>query len=299
MATGAHGPRIARCFHLTDAPTHATVQGETVGVAVTRLRSTTALDDRTSPPPRERAFSVALLLADSPDHELWLDGRSVFRGGYRAGGVSVVDLEQEPVARVGSAFDMLQIYVPRSSLDEIAADGGAPPIKQLTWPRGEKDPAAAAFGELLMPVLGVRGPNTLFLEHLSLALRTHICRAYGGFNPGSSRTTGGLAPWQERRAKEFMQARHGGPFSIADVARECGLSPSHFTRAFRQSTGTQPYKWLSQIRIAAAKRLLLTGDLPLSEVALTCGFGDQSHFTRMFTREVGTSPKVWQRAGRS
>ena len=299
MARGAHGMSIARCFHLKDAPTHAVGLGEPVEIAVTRLRSESALEGRSSAPPRESGYSVALFLSDSPDHELWLEGRSVFRGGYQAGAVSVTDLDQEPVARIGNPFDILQIYLPRSSLDDIAADHGAPPIRDLSWQRGQKDAVAADFAKLLLPALEGARPNTLFLDHLSLALRTHVCRTYGGLAYGSPRAAGGLAAWQERRAKEFMQTHYGRTFSIAEMARECGLSPSHFTRAFRRSTGMQPHRWLSQVRITAAMDLLLAGDLPLSDIALACGFGDQSHLTRTFTRQVGTSPRAWQLTRRS
>jgi AraC-like DNA-binding protein len=75
--------------------------------------------------------------------------------------------------------------------------------------------------------------------------------------------------------------------SIADLAAECRLSPSHFARA---STGTPPHKWLLNRRIDRAKALLLGGGDALSQIALACGFVDQSHFTRVFARSEGLSP---------
>jgi AraC family transcriptional regulator len=61
----------------------------------------------------------------------------------------------------------------------------------------------------------------------------------------------------------------------------------------------QPYRWLSRLRIEEAKRLLRLNTLPLSEIALACGFGDQAHFTRVFSREVGAAPGAWQRSMRA
>ncbi len=108
---------------------------------------------------------------------------------------------------------------------------------------------------------------------------------------------GGLAKWQERRAKELIAARLSDKLSVAEVAEACGLSISHFTRAFRKSTGLTPYQWLTERRIERAQGLLMRDvDLSLSEIAVACGFADQSHFTRVFKAVVGTSPGAFRRS---
>jgi AraC family transcriptional regulator len=106
---------------------------------------------------------------------------------------------------------------------------------------------------------------------------------------------GGLAPWQERRAKELMSTHLGREISLAFVAGECRLSVSHFARSFKQCTGKPPHRWLLEKRVEKAKELLIDAELPLAEIALECGFSDQSHFTRVFSRTVGTSPGTWRR----
>ena len=106
---------------------------------------------------------------------------------------------------------------------------------------------------------------------------------------------GGLAPWQERRAKELMSTHLGREISLAFVAGECKLSVSHFARSFKQCTGKPPHRWLLENRVEKAKELLIDAELPLAEIALECGFSDQSHFTRVFSRIAGTSPGTWQR----
>ncbi len=108
-------------------------------------------------------------------------------------------------------------------------------------------------------------------------------------------TRGGLAPWQARRAKELMKTNLDGQVALSRVAEECGLSVRHFARAFRQSTGVPPYRWLLNQRVERAKELLCNPALPLTSIALTCGFSDQSHFTRVFTAAVRLSPGLWRR----
>jgi AraC-like DNA-binding protein len=74
------------------------------------------------------------------------------------------------------------------------------------------------------------------------------------------------------------------------------LSVSHFSRAFRRTVGAAPHSWLLTHRIEVAKAKLRDRRLSLSDVALACGFADQSHLTRVFTRIVGVSPGAWRRA---
>jgi FixJ family two-component response regulator len=108
---------------------------------------------------------------------------------------------------------------------------------------------------------------------------------------------GGLAPWQERRAKEVVANGLSTELPISQVATECGMSRGHFARAFKQSTGATPHQWLTRQRIEKAKGLMLEG-VSLAEVALLCGFADQSHFSRVFARSEGRPPGAWQRGER-
>ena len=96
----------------------------------------------------------------------------------------------------------------------------------------------------------------------------------------------------------LLRERIDGRIAIAELARKCGLSASHFARAFRRSVGVAPYQWLLHQRVARAKALLAETPTPLAEIAVACGFADQSHFTRVFTRLVGERPAAWRRTVR-
>lgn len=147
------------------------------------------------------------------------------------------------------------------------------------------------------PVLAARPEETpaLFVDHVAMALATHVASTYGGLRLPPRVPLGGLAAWQERRAKELLNAHLEGGISLSDLASACELSVRHFTRAFRQSTGMTLHGWLLHHRIERAKSLLANTSQPLAEVAIGCGFADQSHFTRTFVRVGGTSPGVWRR----
>ena len=87
----------------------------------------------------------------------------------------------------------------------------------------------------------------------------------------------------------------GGKLPLQAIAAELGLSVSHFSRAFRASTGLPPYRWLLHHRVRTAKRLMSARGLSLSEIAISSGFANQSHFTRVFSELAGISPGAWRR----
>ena len=106
---------------------------------------------------------------------------------------------------------------------------------------------------------------------------------------------GGLAPWQERRAREILRANIKRGVALKEVARECGLSVGHFSHAFRRTLGVAPHKWLTEQRVVLSKEKLRDDGLSLSDVAAECGFSDQSHLTRAFRQAVGVGPGAWRR----
>jgi AraC-like DNA-binding protein len=158
------------------------------------------------------------------------------------------------------------------------------------------DPIIAALSATLMPAFADPDyASQLFLDHTTLAVANHIAHRYGGLRMIARIVTGGLSAKNERRAKEIIDANISGEISLTDLAFECGLSPRHFARAFKQSVGVAPHHGMVTRRCERAKDLLRESKLAIADIALACGFADQSHFTRTFTRIVGISPGAWRR----
>jgi len=109
--------------------------------------------------------------------------------------------------------------------------------------------------------------------------------------------SGGLARWQLRRLVEYIDANlEIRPLRAGDLAALIGYSPSHLHRSFRRSLGESPRTFVMRRRVAKAQRLMRDNDLPLCQIAIDCGFADQSHFNRVFFRLVGQNPGAWRRA---
>ena len=103
---------------------------------------------------------------------------------------------------------------------------------------------------------------------------------------------GGLSPARTRRICEFINSNLDQNTSLETLAEMAGLSTYHFARAFKQTVGVAPHGYVLQRRIEHAQQMLRNTDLPMSEIALSAGFSDQSHLARHFRRLIGMSPSV-------
>lgn len=108
-----------------------------------------------------------------------------------------------------------------------------------------------------------------------------------------------LTVWQLSTAKRFMLDRLSDRLSIGDVALALALSKSYFVRSFTNTVGVAPYNWLVEQRLDQARHLLTRTTMPLAQIALECGFSDQSHFTNAFNRRVGTTPSRLRKGERA
>jgi AraC family transcriptional regulator len=298
MATTGYGQRLAERLRIEHAPAVVTRVLRTADMAVTETRWDNPVPGLSGPHQREDAFLVTLALRDYPNRVYWEDGRLMSVCDVRAGQTCIHDLKRDPVALLDKPHRVLFFYLPRGALNAIADDADAPQIGDLRHdPVSFDDATVGSLGRAMLPALSrTDQASQLFLDHVLLALGVHVAQTYGGMRALARPVRGGLAPWQVRRAKEILCANLDGRLPLQEVARECRLSVSHFSRAFRHSLGAAPHSWLLTRRVEAAKEKLRDNRLSLSDVALACGFADQSHLTRVFTRVVGVSPGAWRRA---
>ena len=267
-------------------------------IAVTQLRYENPQFTLSTPPAYEDAFMLGLYLTDCPRYEYWEDGRAAPVAPIRAGETIVYDIKRRPAFHRNHRFHSVHFYFSRGALDAIADEADAPPIEELRYRPGvaHDDPVVRHLAAGLLPFFDApEQVSRLFMDHVMLAIGLHVACRYGGMSRIGQPVRGGLAPWQEARAKEILAGDLGADVPLACVAQECGLSSRHFSRAFRDSVGVSPHQWLIRQRVERAKGLLRNAQLSLADVAVASGFADQSHFTRFFTGIVGVSPGVWRR----
>ena len=105
---------------------------------------------------------------------------------------------------------------------------------------------------------------------------------------------GGLGPARLRKVKEFVQAKMEDEVTLIEIAQGVELSPAHFSRMFRKSTGESPHQFLLRQRVERAKEMLREAEMRVLDVAVACGFKTQQHFARVFRRICGASPTAYR-----
>jgi AraC family transcriptional regulator len=150
--------------------------------------------------------------------------------------------------------------------------------------------AVAALGDELRS--GGAG-GRLLADALGNVLAVHLLRHFSSVLPHAARVSGGGLPRHKLRAVvDYIHEHLDAELSLDHLAAVAHLSPYHFARLFKNSTGLPPHQYVIARRVERAKELLRAKDRPsLAEVAAEVGFSDQSHFTRHFRRLVGVTPR--------
>lgn len=140
--------------------------------------------------------------------------------------------------------------------------------------------------------------GTVYGESLATALAVELVRHFTTTGAPRELPSGSRLSRQVlRRVVEHIQAHLAEEITLHDLAGAAGLSPFHFARLFKQTTGKAPHQYLIRCRVEKARELLVGGHQPVAEVALASGFCDQSHLTAHFKRLFGVTPRQFR--GRS
>lgn len=142
--------------------------------------------------------------------------------------------------------------------------------------------------------LSIEDPTArLFVDSATAMILARLTRLAERLGP-SAPARGGLAPWQARRAIEYMEANLASDISLDEIAASVALSPYHFARAFRTTVGLPPHRYLTRLRIERASIMLRETTLRVSDIAALVGYGTHQAFARAFRRELGASPAAWR-----
>jgi transcriptional regulator GlxA family with amidase domain len=154
---------------------------------------------------------------------------------------------------------------------------------------------SALPSELLRIIHDLRRALETSPENASDIARKFLGHIASRDSAGSECVRGGLAPWQKRKIERHLTENLERSIPMEELAGEVKLSVSHFCRAFKKSFGETPHTYLVQLRLALARRLMLTTGDPLSQIALSCGFADQAHLSKLFRRILNDTPNAWRR----
>lgn len=229
------------------------------------------------------------------------DGR-VDKGYHAPGKVSLIPAGS-PAARwiLEGEADVLQLSLDPALVEGVAEEIGADGAELLDFV-DTCDPLIERLALSLKAELEAGGTalgGRLYAESLANALAVHLLREHSSLGERAKRRARsadrGLPRSALRNALDYIGDNLASDPSLAGMAGAAGLSPNHFSKLFKRSTGLPPRQYVIRQRIEKAKALLAGTDLPVGVVAWDCGFSDQAHLTRHFKRLVGTTPARFRR----
>ncbi|EOD69380.1 helix-turn-helix domain-containing protein [Amycolatopsis vancoresmycina] len=252
---------------------------------------------------RERPYRAEFGAARSHQLILHLDGPVTVRRGVGtsreqsrrmpAGGLFLQPSHAELSVELGGELDTVHVYVDDDAVQEAAGE----PVR-LAEELGSHDPLLEQL------VLGLDGvvrdwepAARTYADQLGSLVAAQLVRHHRAGHVPEAEPARGLSDRQFARVRDLMAERLAEPVPLADLAALAGLSVSQFSRRFKARTGLPPHRYLLRLRVEQAGLLLRTGDDPIAEIAVRCGFSHQEHLTRVLRAQLGTTPAAVRRAG--
>jgi len=197
---------------------------------------------------------------------------------------------------ISGSVEVSQVYLSdqrlRASASELTDGRAVELLDRVCF----EDRIAACILGMLSDEVALNAPSgRLFLEQTVDLLCVQLIRGHSTLGAIHATTPrGGLADWQVKRVISYMRDNLEQDIGLGELAALINLSRFHFCAAFRRATGCTPYEWLIQQRISRARELLSDPSLPITDIALTVGYGNPSAFTAGFRRVVGMTPSEYR-----
>jgi AraC family transcriptional regulator len=240
--------------------------------------------------PAAADLHLVLPVSGRAELETRAGGRAV-RDRWLPGRVQLGLPHQAVVRRYRGDAEMrsVQVHIPRDTVDSAVArlGGDVPDFEAMAASVAAGDPLL----EAAVRALGSPGTaDDLYAETAAAFLATHLLTRHGRLRTGSP----GREDARVRAAVAFLRERLAEPVTLADLADEVHLSVYHLVRVFRTATGQTPHRFLTELRVEEAKRLLRGTDLALDRIAPRCGFASAGALSAAFARHVGTRPSAYR-----
>lgn len=239
------------------------------------------------------AFSTHLIcLHQGPPSFVEQIGDGQSRSGVmHPGGIQIVPAGTACTWRHPSGTSFINVALEPEVIQRVAADLNRPRVELLIQFRIQDAQIEHICQALLAELVAGGSSGRLYGEGLAIALAAHLISSYSTAPRPLPQPAKGLPAPLLRRLLSMIEDRLSEDLSLTELAKESGLSESHFTSLFRLSIGLSPHRYIVQRRVERAQSLLQSTKLSINEIATTVGFYDQSHLTRQMKRVLGLTPK--------
>lgn len=221
-----------------------------------------------------------------------------FVPSFGAGSLCLMPSDMTSEWDVGGPVKMLHLYISRTAFQRAVLETtGLDPrhVELRDVPYFQDHLIQSVMQNVILPLDWNEPAERLSISYAAQTLLTYLATRHTNRLTSPSHMRGGLPANSLNRVKELIHARLASPLSIIDLAECAGLTPYHFARSFKRSTGESPHAFVLRCRIEHAKEILSQG-ASLAQAALCCGFSSQSHFTARFRSITGLTPGQFVRA---
>jgi AraC family transcriptional regulator len=163
-----------------------------------------------------------------------------------------------------------------------------------TLPIAMSDALIFEVGLWLKSELASNRPNRAYTDALKRCLVVTLLRHYAIAQDSSLEETEEVSPNHLNQAIAYIHENLARDLSLEEIAAVAQISPSYFSRLFKQETGMTPNQYVAFCRVEAAKQLLKEPDIRVADVAKRVGIASQSHFNKVFRIHTGKTPKVYR-----
>jgi AraC family transcriptional regulator len=246
----------------------------------------------------EAAHTLFVNLTPRPLHYLQQQDGKTHTGLYRHGEMLITPANTPLFVRWEGDENCLKIQLPDAFLKQVAEETLGKDGNRLTVVptfQSQNQPLEA-IANLLMGEVQQRQPGGgLYLDSLANVLAVQLLRHHGTTSAQVPIYEGGLPTYQLNQILDYIDATLAEDIKLSDLAELLGMSPFHFGRMFKQSTGISPHQYVIQQRVERAKRLLKQTDQAIIDIALDCGFNSHSHLSKKFRQVTGVTPREFRR----
>ncbi|MGK9284984.1 helix-turn-helix domain-containing protein [Sinorhizobium meliloti] len=236
--------------------------------------------------------SMAIRLARSPGFRFAFNSERSRQLDVTAGMLGVAPAGMECRAEWSAPIESVVVALSPESMRELAGHEIDRPDVEIRPINHEIDNTALQFATMIKAELGrPEHANELYLDSLITLLGVHVLRNYSSAAKLPKRVDGGLSTIAANKIREYLHEHFRRKLTISELAKVCGLSPGHFSQAFARTFGIPPHRYILELRLDFAEKLLTGTEMPVAEIAFLSGFSSQSHLTNIMRTYRQKTPR--------